>query len=81
MDSEMIRALMADAEKLNQLTGEDNTPEFLADCGVCGGSGEILETIHVYEPGCGFSHPDVYGKPCQACGGNGWLICEAEGDR
>jgi len=79
-DKEMMDALRADAEKLAQLTGEDHTPEFLADCEACGGSGESLETIHVYENGCGFSHPDVYGKPCQACGGNGWFVCEAEGD-
>lgn len=80
MNKEMQRALMLDAEKLNHLTGEDHTPEFLADCPECGGSGEILETIHVYEAGCGFSHPDVYGKSCRACGGNGWLVLEAEGD-
>ncbi len=76
-DKEMMDALRADADKLNQLTGGDHTPEFLADCEACGGSGEILETIHVYEVGCGFSHPDVHGKPCQVCDGVGFFICEA----
>ena len=32
-------------------------------------------------PGCGFSHPDVAEDTCSACGGNGWFICESEGDR
>lgn len=81
MDKEMTEALMLDAEKLQHLTDEDHTPEFLADCEQCGGEGEILETIHVYENGCGFSHPDVYGKPCLHCGGRGWFLCEMEGDR
>lgn len=80
-DKEMMDALRADAEKLRHLTGEDHTPEFLADCEACEGRGYIPETIHVYEVGCGFSHPDVIEHPCQTCGGNGWLICDAEGDR
>lgn len=78
---EMMDALRADAEKLAQLTGEDHTPEFLADCEECDGTGVIASTIHVYEPGCGFSHPDVEEQPCKACGGNGWFVWEAEGDR
>lgn len=78
-DSEMQRALMLDAEKLGHLTGEDHTPEFLFDCQVCCGAGYLAETVHVYEAGCGFSHPDVVEVPCQSCGGNGWFLCEAEG--
>ena len=58
-----------------------DAPEVWVDCPECAGEGEILETIHVYEAGCGFSHPDVYGKPCPACGGARGMICEAEGDR
>lgn len=81
MDKEMMDALRADAEKLGQLTGEDHTPEFLFDCNVCGGTGYLAETVHVYEAGCGFSHPDVVEKPCEACGGNGWFVGEVEGDR
>lgn len=77
MNREMQKALLADAEKLNHLTGEDHTPEFLADCETCGGQGYIARTIHVYEPGCGFSHPDVEERPCQACNGVGFFICEA----
>jgi hypothetical protein len=57
--------------------GEDHTPEFLFDCETCGGQGYIASTVHVYEPGCGFSHPDVEETPCQACNGNGWFVCEA----
>jgi hypothetical protein len=79
MDKEMMDALRADAEKLNQLTGEDHTPEFLADCEECDGAGYILRTIYVYEPGCGFSHPDVEQTTCSACGGCGWFVCEAVG--
>lgn len=80
-NAEMREALRADAEKLAQLTGEDHTPEFLVDCEACDGKGYIARTVHVYEAGCGFSHPDVEEKPCEACGGNGWFVLEAEGDR
>lgn len=79
-DKEMMDALRADAEKLGQLTGEDHTPEFLVDCEACDGLGYIPRTIHVYEPGCGFSHPDVVEDACQACNGNGWFLCEAQGE-
>lgn len=79
IDREMMRALQADAEKLTQLTGEDHIPEFLADCEACAGKGYIPRTIHVYERGCGFSHPDVTEDACPACGGNGWFVCEVEG--
>lgn len=56
-------------------------PEIWKDCEVCCGEGQILEGIHVYEEGCGFSHPDVYEKPCLACNGAGVFICEAEGEQ
>jgi hypothetical protein len=81
MDKEMQRALLEDAAYLEQMTGLDHGPEFLADCEACDGRGYIAKTIHVYEPGCGFSHPDVQETPCAACGGNGWFVCEAEGDQ
>lgn len=77
MDKEMQRALEIDGEILRQLTGRDHGPEFLEACDACGGEGHIARTIHVYEHGCGFSHPDVEESPCPACGGNGWLLCEA----
>ena len=81
MDKEMQLALMADAEKLGHLTGDDHTPEFLFDCQTCGAQGYIARTVHVYEAGCGFSHPDVEEAPCQACNGLGWFVGEVEGDR
>lgn len=80
MDKEMRDALRADAEKLGHLTGQDHTPEFLFDCEACGGQGYIARTVHVYEAGCGFSHPDVEETPCEACNGIGWFIGEAESD-
>jgi hypothetical protein len=58
----------------------EHVPEVWVDCSECCGEGEIIETIHVYESGCGFSHPDVYGKPCPVCYGTRGMICEAEGD-
>lgn len=76
MDREMQKALMLDAEKLGHLTGEDHTPEFLADCEACDGKGYIPRTIHVYEAGCGFSHPDVEEVRCQACNGAGFFVIE-----
>jgi hypothetical protein len=77
MDKEMMDALRADAEKLRHLTGQDHTPEFLAGCNACAAHGYIARTINIYEPGCGFSHPDVEEVRCEACGGNGWFLCEA----
>ncbi len=57
-----------------------SAPEALHTCQSCDGSGEILTTIHVYEAGCGFSHPDVDGKPCPDCGGIGVFIDDAAPD-
>lgn len=56
-------------------------PKILLCCHHCGGEGEILETIQVYEAGCGFSHPDVHSKPCEACGGNPLLIADHPGEK
>lgn len=72
---EMMAALHADAEKLAHLTGEDHTPEFLADCEACGGEG----SIDVPRP----FHDDPYFcmvTGCDACCGVGFFVCEAEGD-
>lgn len=79
-DREMQRALMLDAEKLGHLTGEDHTPEFLVTCEVCDGKGEFT----VNDPPVSrwsIDPPGVHEVPCEACGGNGFIVCEAEGDR
>jgi len=73
-DKAMIDALKADSEKLNQLTGEDHTPEFLVDCEACGGLGSTEHSRY------GGNDPDVWEKLCQECGGVGFFICEAKGD-
>lgn len=52
-------------------------PEAWADCETCGGEGAINRTIHVYENGCGFSHPDVEIIPCTDCMGTGGAIVDA----
>ena len=59
----------------------EHAPEIIVDCDACGGEGYIPRTIHVYEAGCGFSHPDVEEVRCEECCGMGWLVREAEGDR
>lgn len=80
-DREMMKALQADGEKMSQLTGEDRTPEFLQECAACDGQGHIVKGDWVYENGCGFGHSDSYEVPCEACGGLGFFLCEAEGDQ
>lgn len=46
------------------------------DCPVCGAEGGYEKTIHVYEAGCGFSHPDGWWVTCETCRGSGGMICE-----
>jgi hypothetical protein len=77
-EREMREALEADGEKLRQLTGQDHGPEFLtlATCDACDGLGYHAKTIHIYEAGCGFSHPDVHDTPCEYCGGTGEIVAE-----
>lgn len=72
-------ALMADAEKLGHLTGEDHTPEFWADCPECCGEGaiEIWESVSKWS----IDPPCAHVLPCRACNGAGGYICEAEGDQ
>ena len=55
-------------------------PERFVECRECGGEGSIETTIHVYEAGCGFSHPDVYAAPCLRCNGSGGTIEESPAD-
>lgn len=66
-DREMEAALIADGEKLQQLTGNDHGPF----CDACLGSGVEVFGITVYEPGCGYSHDSTDERPCPACGGSG----------
>jgi hypothetical protein len=86
-DKEMMNALMADGEKLRQLTGNDHgpyfddPPEIWLDCPECGGEGGWEQHCRVYEHGCGFAHDDSEWRVCHVCNGTGGMICEAEGDR
>lgn len=75
----MAGALRADAEKLEQLTGEDHTPEFLADCEACGGEGSIEHPEFVSK--WSIDPPGSYAVPCELCNGVGFFVCEAEGDQ
>jgi hypothetical protein len=50
------------------------------DCPACGGEGGYEKTIHVYEAGCGFSHPDGWWVICETCNGAGGQIVEAKED-
>lgn len=54
-------------------------PEELVDCPDCGGEGGYEKTIHVYEAGCGFSHPDGWWVTCPTCNGRGFDIVECVG--
>lgn len=67
-------ALLADAEYLREMTGNDHTPEFLNDCPACDGTGVEVFGITVYEHGCGFSHPSTDERPCGHCGGTGFFV-------
>lgn len=75
----MGRAYERDLE-LEELNAGEPPEEWLV-CEECGGEGSIYRTIHVYEPGCGFSHPDVEAVLCIPCKGAGGFVCEAKGDR
>lgn len=55
-------------------------PETWATCTECDGEGSIEFGITVYEPGCGFSHPDTDSRPCTGCGGAGGDIVDATPD-
>jgi hypothetical protein len=72
-DSEMMKALEADAEYLRQMTGEDHGPIFFATCEACEGLGFILKRVTVYEAGCAFPHDDTDERQCEECGGCGLL--------
>lgn len=56
-------------------------PETLVCCGFCGGEGSILKTVHVYEAGCGFSHPDVDAEICPMCEGAPLAIVEHRSEK
>ncbi|MGY2995482.1 hypothetical protein [Mesorhizobium sp. URHB0026] len=43
------------------------------DCEACGGSGEVVFGIWVYEHGCGFGHESSDARPCEECHGTGLL--------
>lgn len=58
-----------------------DAPEIVVCCGHCHGDGVICETVHVYETGCGFSHPDVASKTCPECHGMPFAIIQHPGDK
>ncbi|MGY3588062.1 hypothetical protein [Bradyrhizobium sp. USDA 4350] len=74
-DREMMAALAADAAKLEQLTGEDHTPEFLADCQACGGEGsiDVWESVGKWS----IDPPSARAVKCEACNGVGFFVVEA----
>lgn len=68
-DDEMRRALIADGEKLRQLTGEDHGPDFIdeEECWNCGGEGYVYNCFEEYacvdpEGGC-----DECMRRCDVC--------------
>jgi len=63
---EMQAALVADGEKLKQLTGEDHGPVFLVECICCDGSGECPEC-----DGTGLEDGRDGPDHCPLCGGCG----------
>lgn len=56
-------------------------PEVLVECGHCCGEGVICKTVHVYEAGCGFSHPDEVAETCPHCDGRPLSIVPAAGEK
>lgn len=56
-------------------------PLVQVECSACDGAGHIVKGMRVYEAGCGFSHMDSYEDPCSNCHGQGFFLCEAEGNR
>jgi hypothetical protein len=88
IDREMQRALLADGEKLRQLTGEDHGPWGFGEapqqwfvCDACDGSGVEVFGTTVYEHGCGFSHDDTDERPCPQCHGDGGWVDDAKSDK
>jgi len=75
----MGRAYERDLEL--EILNAGEPPEIWEECPDCQGEGYVNKTIHVYEAGCGFSHPDVQAVLCETCGGAGGAIHEWEGDR
>ncbi len=74
LDKEMQAALIADAEYLSQMTGEDHTPIFLVTCEACGGEGVFPKRVTVYEVGCAVPHDDTDEVKCEACDGYGTVL-------
>lgn len=56
-----------------------DAPQAMIECAECF-DGYIRKTVHVYEAGCGFSHPDVDERQCEACRGLGFDVADAEPD-
>lgn len=59
----------------------DEPPQQWAECAVCDGLGYLITRVTVYEHGCGFPHDDSHEIPCDACGGAGGWVDNAEPTR
>jgi hypothetical protein len=48
------------------------------DCPACDGYGVTAHRVTVYEHGCGFPHSDTDERPCERCGGAGYIEDDVE---
>ena len=71
-----------DDEEFRGLPYEPEPPELveMVSCEQCCGDGITRHAIWVYEHGCGFPHEDVEERPCDACNGAGFFVCEVQPD-
>lgn len=71
-DKEMLEALAADAEKLEQLTGENHEPLMLVTCENCGGEGWLMQKYWIHDP-YPYAVEDSHEYKCPTCGGSGLI--------
>ena len=61
------------------MTALPDAPEICVTCAQCGGEGSIDVWFSVSK--WSIDPPFADAVPCEACGGAGFHICEAEGDQ